>query len=46
MILNIKKKLKNCINDSLEVANEENCTRNRKILFSDMYYFINLYNSN
>lgn len=49
MILNIKKnikKLKNCINDSLKVANEENCTRNRKIHFSDVYYFINLYNSN
>lgn len=49
MILNIKdkiKKLKNCINNSFKIINKESCIRNRKILFSDVFYFINLYNSN
>jgi hypothetical protein len=49
MVLNINdkiKKLKNCINNSFKIINKESCIRNRKILFSDVFYFINLYNSN
>jgi len=48
MVLNIQdkiKKLKNCINNSFKIINKETCVRNRKILFSDVFYFINLYNS-
>ena len=49
MVLNIKeniKKLKKFLNNILKIINEKNCIRNRKIVFLDVFYFINLYNSN
>lgn len=48
MVLNIKdkiKKLKKFLNNILKIINKKNCIRNRKIIFLDVFYFINLYNS-
>ena len=44
MVLNIKeniKKLKKFLNNILKIINEKNCIRNRKIVFLDIFYFIN-----
>ena len=48
MVLNIKdkiKKLKTFLSKCLKNINEELCVRNRKLNFLDIFYFINLYNS-
>lgn len=48
MVLNIKEKiikLKKFLNSVFKNVNKENCIRNRKIDFLDVFYFINLYNS-